>query len=245
MDGLQALWAYQAAENDLEELEKSLKNTSTRKRLVHEQEVFKNNQAHLRHLEQESVLSQNALIEVSAQIEALRRQMKEKDIEIEEIEGYDLDDLFPEDVHEMLKECETIRNALETNRRKVSELMRQLESAQNDAQETLVRMSRAKKAFDQLKARHAAELEAGKGDLDRCRQVVTAAAKKVPEPLLAQYRKIKQHRTNPVVHLRSRRCEGCNMEVPSGALQEIRHADHVVVCENCGRILIYVEESSS
>lgn len=241
---LKALWAYQAAENELEELERSLKNTDTRKQLIRQQEVFKKNQSHLRHLEQEHVLTQNALVEISGQIDVLRRQMTEKEEEIREIGGYDLEDLFPEDVHELMKECESIRSSLETNKRKVQNIMRQLENAQNDAQETLVRMSRAKKSFDVLKERHAGELEAGRDDLERKRQMVNQAARNVPQELLAQYRSIKQHRPNPVVYLKNRRCQGCNMEVPSSALQRMREAQRVVVCENCGRILMTFEETT-
>lgn len=241
LNELKALWAYQLAENELEELERSLKNTETRRRLVRQQEVFKNNQSHLRHIEQESMLTQNALVEISAQVEHLRRQMQEKDSEIKEIEGYDLEDLFLEDVQEMTKECEAVRTALESNRRKLADIMQRLETSHSEAKETLVRMSRAKKSFDELKAQHEQELDAGRDDLESRRHVVHAAAKKVPPELLAQYRNIKQHRPNPVAFLKNRRCQGCNMEVPSGVLQEIRNGDHIVVCENCGRILMTAE----
>lgn len=241
MEELKALLVYQEAENDLEELERSLKNTDTRKRLVRQQEVFKANQTHLRHIEQESMLTQNALVEITAQVEYLRAEMEEKAIEIREIDESDLEDLFLEDVQEMVKECEAIRSSLETNKRKLVDIMRQLESSQQDAQKTLMRMSRAKKSFDELKEQHSRELEAGRGDLERRKHVVSAAARKVPEDLLRQYREIKQHRSNPVVYLKERRCQGCNMEVPSGVLQELRNGDHVVVCENCGRILMTAE----
>lgn len=245
MKELKALWAYQAAENDLDEYEKVLKNTATRKKLVRQKEVFEKNQAHLRRLEQGSVLQQNALVEITGQIDSLRKQMVDKDAEIREIEGYDLEDLFPEDVHEMMRECESIRTALDASRRKVVDIMRQLEETQNDAQETLVRMSRAKKAFDQLKDMCNKEMESCRGDLDKRRRIVSAAAKNVPAELLTQYRSIKQHRPNPVVYLKDKRCQGCNMEVPSSALQEIRSTDHIVVCENCGRILMTFEEEET
>lgn len=242
MKQLEALWAYQAAEIELEKLEQALKNTDTRKRLIRQQQLFKKNQTHLRQIEQELVLTQNALGEISAQVEALRRQMQEKQVEIQEIEEYDLDDLFADDVHELTKECETIRTSLEASKRKLSDIMKRLEGSETDITETLVKMSRAKKSFDELKELHAGELEAGKGDLDQKKQEVHAAAKRVPGALLAQYKEIKQHRANPVAHLVNKRCQGCNMEVPSGVLQEIRSGDRVVVCENCGRILLTIEE---
>lgn len=242
MKQLIALWSYQAAEIELEDLERSLKNTDTRKRLVRQQQLFKKNQTHLRQIEQELVLTQNALGEITAHVDSLRRQMREKQEEIQEIEGYDLDDLFSDDVHELTKECEAIRGALEASKGKLSAIMKKLISSETDITETLVKMSRAKKSFDELKLLHSQELAAGKGDLELKQQQVHAAARNVPADLLNQYRKIKQHRANPVAHLVNKRCQGCNMEVPSGVLQEIRNGDHVVVCENCGRILLSVDE---
>ena len=68
-NNLKALWDYQAAENALESYERTLMNTETRKKLVHQQQVYKNNQQKLKQLEQESVLLQNKMGEITSQIE--------------------------------------------------------------------------------------------------------------------------------------------------------------------------------
>lgn len=242
MSRLEALWEYQSAEIELEVLERSMKNTETRKRLVRQQQLFKNNQSHLKQIEQESMLTQNSLVGITGQMDKLMAQIREKDVEILEIRDSDLEDLFPEDVHEILKECESIRTSIETNKRKLVELMHEIEAAKKDIEETLIAMSRAKKAFDKLKAAHAKELEAGKGKLTEGREKVQQAALQVDEDLLAKYRRIKQHRSNPVAHLKNKRCQGCNMEVPSGVLQDLQKGDRIVTCENCGRILLVAEE---
>lgn len=238
MTQLEALWEFQTAEIELEKLERFLKNTETRKRLVKQQQVFKTNQSHLKKIEQESMLTKNTLVGITAQIERLQRQIKEKNVEILEIHESDLEDLFPEDIHEMMKECESIRVGIETNKQQLMGIMRSLEQSKADIEETLLKMSQAKKQFDQLKAAHAKELEAGRGDLSKRRLVVSQAAQQVPPELLERYRRIKQHRPNPVAHLKNKRCQGCNMEVPSGVLQELQAGDRIVVCENCGRILL-------
>lgn len=243
MTQLEALWMYQSAEIELEGLERSLKNTETRKRLVLQQEVFKKNQKHLKKIEQESMLTQNTLVGITAQIDKLKEQIREKSVEIDEIRESDLEDLFLEDIHEMTKECEGIQNAIEVSKQQLMEIMHELEEAKADIEETLVKMSRAKKSFDQLKLQHAKELEAGKGDLAKRRQVVKKAAQNVPRDLLEKYKRIKQHRANPVAYLKDRRCQGCNMEVPSGVLQDLQMQDRIVVCENCGRILLVAEQT--
>jgi len=227
---------------ELANLENSLKNTETRKKLIRQQQVFQNNQKRLKQLENESVLANNKILEISSQADALKKQMEQKDSEIAEITDYELEDLFLEDVQEIVKECENIRSAIELNKRKLVEIMHKLEKSETDIKETLVKMSNAKKAFDQLKAAHAKELEAGKGDLDKLKANVAKAAKNVDAELMEQYKKIKQHRPNPVAYFKNKRCQGCNMELPSSMLQSLRDRDKITVCENCGRILYAVEE---
>ncbi len=242
MDRLKALWDYQGAEIQLESMERSLKNTETRKKLIRQQQVFQNNQVRLKQLEQESVLAQNRLAEISAQAETLKKQMAQKNEEISEIADYDLEDLFVEDVRELVKECETIKSAIDQNKKKLVEIMHQLEKSETELKETLVKMSNAKKAFDQLREAHAKELDAGKDDLEKLRANIAKAAQEVEPALLEQYKKVKQHRANPVAYLKNKRCQGCNMELPSGTLQDVKTGEKIIICENCGRILYAVEE---
>ncbi|MEG2202810.1 MAG: C4-type zinc ribbon domain-containing protein [Christensenellaceae bacterium] len=242
MDILKTLWDYQTAEIELESYERSLRNTDTRKKLVHQQQVFQLNQQKLKQLEQESILLQSKISEVSSQTEALKKQMSQKETEIAEIADYDLEDMFLQDVRELVKECEGIKGALELNKRKVVEVIHRIEKSETEIKETLVKMSNAKKAFDQLKEAHSIELEAGKADLEKLRLNVQKAAQNVDETLMQRYKAIKQHRANPIAKLNNDRCEGCNMQLPSGVLQNLKIEGNIVECENCGRILYVTED---
>ena len=223
---LKALWDYQAAENELESYERTLMNTETRKKLVHQQQVYNNNQQKLMQLEQEYMLLQNKMSGIASQIDTLQKQMQEKKDEINEVSGYDLEDMFLEDVREMIQECEEIKASVEVSKRKIVEIMHRL----------------AKKQFDILKEQHAKEVAAGKDDLDRLRANVVQAAKGIEPSLMERYKAIKQHRANPMAKLVGDRCEGCKMQLPSGVLQSLKVEGSIVECENCGRILFVAED---
>ena len=239
---LKALWDYQMAESELETYERSLKNTETRKKLVHQQQVFQTNQQKLKQLEQEAVLLQNKIGEVSVQMDVLQKQMQEKKDEISEVAGYDLEDMALDDVREMIKECEAIKGAIEVGKRKIVDIMHRLEKSETEIKETLVKMSNAKKQFDALKEQHTKEIDAGKGDLEKLRAVVVKAAQGIDPALMARYKAIKQHRPNPIAKLGGDRCEGCKMQLPSGVLQNLKIEGNIVECENCGRILYVAEQ---
>lgn len=242
MNKLEALWNYQQAEIELENLEQSLKNTETRKKLLHQQKIFQNNQQHLKMLEQKSVLFNNEILDVTTQIDFIKKNMSQKTAEIEEIADYDLDDLFLEDVQELVKECEETRSAIDQNKKRLTEIISQLEKADGDAKDTLIKMSKAKKSFDKLKVEHTKELNGVKEELEQLKNKVLKAAAETDQQLLDKYKRIKQHRPNPIAHFKNKRCQGCNMELPSGMLQNIRDKEKITTCENCGRILYNIDE---
>ena len=55
--------------------------------------------------------------------------------------------------------------------------------------------------------------------------------------LLAEYKKIKKNRLNPLAKVNEDRCSGCNMTIPSLTLRKIKEGEGIIECESCGRIL--------
>ena len=237
MDNLKALWDYQAAEIELEEYENVLRNTETRKKLVQHQKYLQARQQAIKNIEMENVLNQNRIVEITAQIEMLSTKMEQKNQELSEMADYDLEDLFIEDVRESIKESESIKSALEQNKRKIVEIRKKLEKAGEDVLQTLRNMSAAKKEFDRLKELHNEEIEKGSGEIIRLRAQLELAAKMVEPDLMEKYKKIKQRRPNPVARLNNDRCSGCNMQLPSSVIGSLKVSGNIVECDSCGRII--------
>ncbi len=237
MNKLEALWAYQNAEIELEEFENVLRNTETRKKLLKHQKYLQVKQQYIKNLEKEIAVSQNKIGEISSQVESLSGQMKQKGQELVEMADYDLDDLFIEDVRESIKESDNIKSALEQNKRKIVEIKKKLEKASEEIMQTLRNMSAVKKEFDRLKELHNEEIEKGSGEVVRLKSQLDQAAKKVDADLMEKYKKIKQRRPNPVARLNDDRCGGCNMQLPSSVIGRLKAGDSIVECDSCGRIL--------
>jgi predicted nucleic acid-binding Zn-ribbon protein len=237
LNKLEALWAYQNAEIELEEFENVLRNTETRKKLLKHQKYLQVKQQYIKNLEKEIAVSQNKIGEISSQVESLSGQMKQKGQELVEMADYDLDDLFIEDVRESIKESDNIKSALEQNKRKIVEIKKKLEKASEEIMQTLRNMSAVKKEFDRLKELHNEEIEKGSGEVVRLKSQLDQAAKKVDADLMEKYKKIKQRRPNPVARLNDDRCGGCNMQLPSSVIGRLKAGDSIVECDSCGRIL--------
>jgi predicted nucleic acid-binding Zn-ribbon protein len=68
---------------------------------------------------------------------------------------------------------------------------------------------------------------------------------RIDKRLLSTYERVKKGRGDQVVvTIRKRACTGCYKGIPPQKIQEIRKGDQIFTCDNCGRILIWTEESS-
>lgn len=69
----------------------------------------------------------------------------------------------------------------------------------------------------------------------------TAAAASIPADLLSQYERLRARQGGVgAARLVNGRCSGCHLTLPATELDRIRHgaADTVVLCDQCGRILV-------
>lgn len=237
MDKLAVLYEYQQADAELEAYEQKLKSTATRKQLVKLQNYLKKQQALLKEMENKALVEQNELSEINAHYDRMMEFLNKKHNDISEYESLDFNVLDYNVVKDLVREYEaTYENIVKQKRRALS-VQKSAESTAEKLKAMLVQVSKAQKDFNALKAKHEEELHEGAGELDKLRKAVEEAASKVDPALLQKYKRIKQNRPMPVSMLKDGRCMGCNMELPSRDLANIKKADKIVECENCGRIL--------
>lgn len=67
---------------------------------------------------------------------------------------------------------------------------------------------------------------------------------RIERRLLATYERVKRGRGNTVVvGIKKRACGACYKGIPPQLIQEIRKGETIYTCDNCGRILIWTDES--
>ena len=68
--------------------------------------------------------------------------------------------------------------------------------------------------------------------------------KKITRPVISRYQRIFQAKNgNAVVPVVNNACSGCFTRVPPQRALEIRKMDHLILCETCGRILMWQDEN--
>ena len=237
MEKLALLYEYQQADAKLEAYEKKLKNTETRKQLIKLQSYLKKQQAALREMENKALVEQNGLLEVEAQYEKMTELLNMKHKDIGEYEKMEPDELDYNVVKDLVREYETTYENVVKQKRRALAVQKSAEETAVKLKNILVRVSKAQKDFAALKKKHEEELKAGAAELENLRKAAEKASSKVDAELIKRYKRIKKNTAMPVSLLRDGRCMGCNMELPSRDLANIKKSGTIIECENCGRIL--------
>lgn len=241
LEGLNKLWDYQVAELAVEEYENRLKNTETRKRLVQLQKFLQGSQAKLIESEKNAIVRQDRISNLEAQLKQYSGELEDLGKDLSYYSECDITEVNPNDIQELVKNCEKVNESIAAIKKSITKIKNDNDAIDKETRSTLQKMRKAKKDFDELKEAHVKELEAGSQDLDKLRKAMFSAQKEVPAELMQSYRAIKGIRQNPVAILENSRCGGCNMQLPSGITQTVKNSDHIIECENCGRIL-YIPE---
>jgi len=152
----------------------------------------------------------------------------------------------PKDLQRMQQEMESLKRRITSLEDDELEVMERLEKAQQTLDGVTAQLAETDARLGELAAardRKAADLEHDLGDVAQRRGPVVAD---VPADLLALYDRLREAKGGVgAALLRSRRCEGCNLDIDNAELAQIRSAnsDDVIRCEECGRILVRTSES--
>jgi uncharacterized protein len=145
------------------------------------------------------------------------------------------------------REFEAINKEIEMQQLEVKLCEKHIKDANEEVGEKAVALEKAKKAI----AAKEGVLNAKKGELEKIivstekeekqfNKSAEEARKHVDERLLASYEKIRKNYRNglAVVPVERDACGGCFYSIPPQKQSEIKQRKKVIVCENCGRILV-------
>lgn len=235
MGKLDALWAFQQIDIEVDKFEGQLKSTHEYKRYAKLRNYIEEQRRVLQRMTK-AVDERTASINVTAQRVDLLNQRYEDGLKKYEVANKE--DVA--DIERYRKYFEQLHSRLAAERREFTELVTAVEKDDSRLSDMRVKLGRARKEFDELKVQIDANREAHKGELDALNAEADKRAKSVDPALLEQYKQIKRSHTQPVALVMGNKCGGCNMELPAVMLRKLKEDSEVFECESCGRLL-YLE----
>ena len=229
---LDTLWQFMQVDMEADGFENRMRQSANRQKLIKQRDFLKDQQAHMKKLENDVAVMQDRLEAVQDEADRLEKLLA---AQAEELENNP-----PATPEEVQKQADAVQKLLDTLSRYEQELQKMRKDADTkdrQQKEIRVRAAKTKMEFDQLKVEYDREFKADTEKLQQRRNKTEQEAKNLDPKLLAKYRSIKQHCTPPMAKLVNGQCSGCFMSLPSATLLEIRNGARIVECDNCGRIL--------
>ncbi|MDO4868025.1 MAG: C4-type zinc ribbon domain-containing protein [Clostridia bacterium] len=229
---LYSLWQFMQVDMEADGFESRMRQSANRQKLIKQRDFLKDQQANMKKLESDVAVMQDRLEAVKDEAARLEKVL--------EALSQEINDNPPASVEEAQKQSEAVSKLLDSLSRYEHELQKMRKDADTkdrQQKEIRVRAAKTKVEFDQLKVEYDKEFKADTEKLQQMRANTEKEAKKIDPKLLAKYRSIKQHCTPPMAKLINGQCSGCFMSLPSATLLDIRSGEHIVECDNCGRIL--------
>lgn len=123
------------------------------------------------------------------------------------------------------------------NLAKIDEAKASIAEVQGQVKDEQERLARIQAEVDKEMAEYQGELAEVEAERERLRDGID------PQ-ILDQYDRLTANKSNPLVGVRDRVCQGCFTLVPMQILNEVMRKDHLVFCHSCGRLL-FLDESGS
>jgi len=145
-----------------------------------------------------------------------------------------------EEYRAILKEIDFLKNA----RMSIEEEMINLLEEEEKIKNTIGNLEKETKEFVEKKSREIQELETQKNqiidDQDKKKFMFQDEVKKLPDDIRKIYERIKKAREKAICIVTDEGiCTGCYTNITPQTLNELKKKDRFILCDSCGRILIY------
>ncbi|MFH1008325.1 MAG: C4-type zinc ribbon domain-containing protein [Candidatus Latescibacterota bacterium] len=141
-------------------------------------------------------------------------------------------------------EIEAWRSSVDQNETSLVETMAELEALTAKMEED----AESSQAAKQTRLAEIQSLKVKLGvietQIEREQQVREKLAAGVRPRLLAMYERIRKAKGDAVARVTRHACGGCFTRLPPQFVAELRKRNQIIHCENCGRMLVWDEESS-
>jgi uncharacterized protein len=230
---VQLLWEYQQVDMQAANVEKKLRGSPTRKKLMQARDYIVDSQNLMKKMEADagemrisydSIKQKNDILvaDLSSLIEYIADS--DKDTSMQELER-------------MRKEASEIQGNLNKQERDLQAIIERLGKIEANVNKIAVNAPKAKKDYTELKQVYDTEAAAISAETAPFKQKMQTLEAAINPKLMLRYMNIKKTRINPLAPVRNSRCTGCNMELPSVTLKKVVETGTLLECENCGRLL--------
>jgi predicted nucleic acid-binding Zn-ribbon protein len=149
------------------------------------------------------------------------------------------------------KEYDALTNEIASRKVKISDTEEEILKTLTRMDDLKEKIEEYKKKLEEVEEVNSTQLVHLKEELDSIEDKIKVkkgerknVTVRIDKRLLATYERVKKGRGDQVVvTIKKRACGACYKGIPPQIIQEIRQGDRVYTCDNCGRILVWTDDS--
>lgn len=230
---VRSLWEYQQIDLQVANVEKKLRGSVTRKKLMQARDYIVDSQNLMKKMEADAG-------ELRINYDSIKQKNDLLTAELGSLIGYISEsdgNTTMQELERMRKEVAEIQSNLNRQERELQQIIERLDKIESNVNKIAANVPKAKKDYTELKEVYDKEAAAISAETAPFRQKMQALEALITPKMLLRYNNIKKTRANPLAPVRNSRCSGCNMELPSVTLKQVVENGTLLECENCGRLL--------
>lgn len=230
---VQLLWEYQQIDLQVANVEKKLRSSPTRKKLMQARDYIIDAQNLMKKMEADAG-------ELRINYDSIKQKNDALVADLVSLVGYIADsdgDTTMQELERMRKEVAEIQGNLNRHERDLQLIIERLSKIEANVNKISINAPKAKKDYTELKEVYDKEAAVNASEAAPFKKQMQALEVQINPKMLLRYTNIKKTRINPLAPVRNSRCSGCNMELPSVVLKQVVENGAMLECENCGRLL--------
>ncbi len=210
-------------------------------------------QADIERRSMEANLAADSLARESARLEELKRRHREAELEVKTCR--DAKRHFEKQLHDVKTnvEYQALLKSIATMERKIDEwedvilesmegeeeLEKRVKSLEKD-------LAEKKKAVGELQSAFEAEKASAEKEIDACLRERDGYLEVLTGQVRSKYMRLMEAKgETAVVAVEQGSCGGCHYALPPQRVAEIRKGERLILCEGCGRILVWAEDTGN
>ena len=234
---LDALWNYMQFDLEADKFGSDMRHSPKRQLLLKDRNFLKEQQTNIVKIENDVSTMNDRMEAIRDEVERLNKLLAEQRARLESEPPK-----TAEEIEERVTAIEKVLESMKHYEQELSKMRKDADARDRQQKEIRVRAAKTKAEYDAVKLEYDKEYADDTVKLKNLRARAEAEEKKTDPADLEKYKSIKAHVTPPMAKMMNNQCSGCFMALPLGTLRDLKSGEHMVTCDNCGRILYAKDE---
>jgi len=189
--------------------------------------------------------TEKELSEARVSLKSMELEVKTKNEELKKLQGQMMSIKTNKEYDALISQIDSVKEYVSERETAILDLMQKIEEMEGGIDDYKSKSEETKEQNDKQLAILQEKMDSVGSKIDVKEAERNNIIEKVSRRTMSVYERVRKNRGGDVVvPARKRACGACYKALPPHLIQEIKRGDRIITCDNCGRMLIWVNGES-